>query len=152
MAMRASVSGEAVMIDQLVFEAAPERFDEGVIVAVTGTTHGSEQTMLSQHLAVSGAGELTAPIEVDDKGSSRAPLSQRHAQSGDGEWGIEERTHGPADRPPAAEIEDCDQIQPALAGQDAGGIGDPNLVGTLDSEAWETIGAIGPPCRLSVVA
>ncbi len=27
-----------------------------------------------------------------------------------------------------------------MAGQDAGGIGDPDLVGTLDSEAWETIG------------
>ncbi len=52
---------------------------------------------------------------------------------------IEERTHGPADYPPAAEIEDGNQIQPALAGEDAGGIGDPDLVRTSDSQTWETV-------------
>lgn len=61
-----AVGGEALRVDQFVFEAAPERFDKGVIVAVPGTTHGSEQTMLGQDLAVSGAGELTASIGVDD--------------------------------------------------------------------------------------
>ena len=33
--------GEALMIDQFVFEAAPEGFDEGVVVAVSWTAHGS---------------------------------------------------------------------------------------------------------------
>ncbi len=131
--------GEAMVIDQLVFEAAPERFDKGVIVAVPGAAHGGEQTMLGQDLAVSGAGELTTPIGVNNEGSSGLTLPQGHAQGGDGEWGIEDRTHGPADHPPAADIEDCDQIQPALAGENAGGIGDPDLVGTTDFEALETV-------------
>src|SRR5260370_23306699 len=95
--------------------------------------------MLGQHLAVSGAGELTARIGVDDEGSLGVTLAQGHAQSGDRQWSIEDRTHGPTDHPPAAEIEDCDQIQPALAGKDARGIGDPDLVGTADSKALDTV-------------
>src|SRR5213595_3065442 len=38
--------GEAMVIDQFVFEGAPEGFDEGIIVAVAWTTHGSDQAML----------------------------------------------------------------------------------------------------------
>ena len=37
------------------------------------------------------------------------------------------------------EIEDCDQIQPALAGENARGIGGPDLVGTTNSEALDTV-------------
>ncbi len=136
---RRGAGGEAVVIDQFVFEAAPERFDEGVIIAVPGAAHGSEQTMFGQDLTVSGAGELTAPIGVDDEGPSGLTLAQGHAQRGDSERSIEDRTHGPADHPPAAEIEDGDQIQPALAGEDAGGIGDPDLIGATDFEALETV-------------
>ena len=33
-------SGEAVMIDQFVFEAAKEAFDKGIIVAIALSTHG----------------------------------------------------------------------------------------------------------------
>ncbi len=53
------VCGEAPVIGHLIFEAAPEGFDKGVIVAVPGATHGSEQTVLGEDLAVSGTGELT---------------------------------------------------------------------------------------------
>ena len=34
-------SGEAVMIDQFVFEAAKEAFDKSIVVAVAFSTHGS---------------------------------------------------------------------------------------------------------------
>ena len=39
--------GKAVMIDQLVFKATPEGFDEGVVVAVSFSTHGSNEMVLS---------------------------------------------------------------------------------------------------------
>ena len=52
------------MIDQLVFETAPEGLDKGVIVAVALAAHGSEQTVLSEHLPVSCAGKLASPIGV----------------------------------------------------------------------------------------
>jgi len=136
---RFSPGGKTVVIDKFVFERAGEGFDEGIIVAVGGTTHGSDQIMLGQDLAVGGAGELTAPIGVDDESPSRLTLAQGHAHRGDREWSIEDRAHGPAEHLPAAQIEDCDQIQPALAGEDSGSIGDPDLVGTTDSEALETV-------------
>jgi hypothetical protein len=31
-----------VMVDQFVFEGAPEGFDEGVVVAISFATHGSD--------------------------------------------------------------------------------------------------------------
>ena len=86
--------------------------------------------MPGQDLAISGAGELTAPIGVKDEGSAGRTLAQSHVERGDREWGIEGRTHGPAHDPPAAKVQDCDQIEPALAGEHAGGIADPDLIGT----------------------
>jgi hypothetical protein len=35
--------GEALVIDDFVFKAAPKRLDEGVIVAIAFATHGSNQ-------------------------------------------------------------------------------------------------------------
>jgi hypothetical protein len=69
------VGGEALMIDQFVFESAPEGLDKGIIVAVAFATHGSEQTVLSEKLSVCSAGELSSPIGVDDEGLARSPLS-----------------------------------------------------------------------------
>jgi hypothetical protein len=55
------------VIDDFIFETAPERLDEGVVVAIAFATHGSNQTVLGQDLPVSGAGKLHAAIGVDDK-------------------------------------------------------------------------------------
>jgi hypothetical protein len=115
--------GEALMIDQFVFEAAPEGLDEGVIVAVALATHGSEEAVLGQDVPISRAGKLGSTIRVDDEGSSGATLAEGHAQGGDDQRGIEDWAHRPADDAPGEEIQDCDQIQPALAGEDAGGVG-----------------------------
>ena len=59
-------------------------------------------------------------------------LHKRHAQGGDDEARIEDLVHGPTDDAPGADIQDGDEIQPALAGEDAGGIGDPDLIGPAD--------------------
>ena len=69
------VGGEALMINQLVFECAPEGFDKGVVVTIAFAAHGSEQTMLSEHLSVGCAGELSSPIGVDDEGLTRTTLT-----------------------------------------------------------------------------
>jgi len=53
---------EALVVDDFVFEAAPEGFDEGIVVAVAFATHGSDEAVLSQDLPVSGAGKLHAAI------------------------------------------------------------------------------------------
>jgi hypothetical protein len=48
--------------------------------------------------------------------------------------------HGPAERAPAAEIEHRDQIQPALAGQDAGSVAGPNLIDPANAQVLHSIG------------
>ena len=62
--------GEALVIDDFVFQAAPEGFDEGVIVAVAFAAHGSDQAILSEELPISRAGKLGAAIGVNDERSS----------------------------------------------------------------------------------
>ena len=38
------------------------------------------------------------------------------------------------------DIEDGNEIEPALSGKDAGGVSDPSLIGALDGEVWEPVG------------
>jgi hypothetical protein len=40
---RLGITGEALMIDQLVFEAAPEGLDEGIVVAIALAAHGGDE-------------------------------------------------------------------------------------------------------------
>ena len=58
---------EAMMVNQFVFESAPEGFDKSVIVAVAFASHGSGQVVLSEELAISSTGELATAIGVDDE-------------------------------------------------------------------------------------
>ena len=43
--------GEALMVNDFVFETAPERFDEGVVVTVAFAAHGSDQAVLGEDLS-----------------------------------------------------------------------------------------------------
>lgn len=127
-AARLGEGGEALVIDHFVFEAAPEAFDKGVIVAIAFAAHGSDQTVLGQDLAVGRTGKLHAAIRMDDESLSGTALEERHAQCSNHEAGIEDLVHGPADDTPGADIQDSDEIEPALAREDAGGVGDPDLI------------------------
>lgn len=133
-------SGETLVVDDFIFKATPEGLDEGVIVAIAFATHRSDEAVLGQDLAVSGAGKLHAAIGVDDKGGFGTALQECHAQGSDDEAGVKDLVHGPADDAPSAEIEDGDEIEPALAGEDTGCISDPDLIGPLNGEAWEPVG------------
>src|SRR2546428_9008860 len=134
---------EAMVVHEFVFETAPKRFDEGVVVAVALASHGSEQPVLDQDLPISSAGELGSTIGVDDERFDRATLSERHAQSGDDKGSIEDLMHSPADHTPREDIEDGNEVQPALAGEDAGGIGNPDLIGSLHLEVSHAVGRDG---------
>jgi len=65
---------------------------------------------LSEHLAVSGAGELSSTIRVDDEVLRVAALTQRHTQSGNDQGCIEKLTHGPTDDTPAKDIQNRNQV------------------------------------------
>ena len=53
--------------------------------------------------------------------------------------------HGPTDDAPGEDIQNRNEIEPALAGEDARGIGDPDLIGSLNVKPSDAIGAKGPP-------
>ena len=108
--------GEAMVVNQFVFESAPKGLDEGIVVTVAFAAHGSEQTVLSEHLSVGRAGELSSAIGVNDKRFLRRALSQGHAQSGNNELGVEDLMHGPADHTTGEDIQHGNQIKPTLAG------------------------------------
>jgi len=63
---RLGEGGEALMVDDFIFEAAPEGFDKGVVVAVAFAAHGSDQAILSEEPPISLAGKLSAAIGVND--------------------------------------------------------------------------------------
>ena len=71
---RLGICGEALMIDQLVFETAPEGFDEGLVVAVAFPAHRGGESVLSHDLSVSRAGELTAAIRMEDEWTAEMAL------------------------------------------------------------------------------
>ena len=134
-----SVTAEVVVIDEFVFESAPEGLDVGIIVAIAFATHRRGKAVLSEHLAISGAGELATAIGVEDELCSWGTLLQSHTQSGDDQLSIEHLMHGPADHAPGKDIQDGNKIQPTLAGENAGRVGGPNLVGPLDYETSKTV-------------
>src|SRR6266446_6929932 len=80
-------------------------------------------------MTVSGTGELGAAIGMDDEWFDGATLSQRHAQGGDNQSRIENSMHGPADDSAAEQIQYSNQVEPALSGEDASSIGNPDLIG-----------------------
>jgi hypothetical protein len=66
--------------------------------------------MLSQQLAVSGAGKLPSLIRVDDEVVRVSTLIKRHTQCADYQGSVEKLAHGPTDHSPGKEIQDCDQV------------------------------------------
>lgn len=74
---------EPVLIDDLVFEAAPEGFDVSVIVTVAFAAHGGDQFMLGQDLSERSTGELQSTVRVDDETLRRTSLCSRHLQCPD---------------------------------------------------------------------
>src|SRR6266576_4562107 len=99
--------------------------------------------MLGQDLSVSRAGELSTAIGVEDKSLRGTTSAKSHAQSSDGEGGVEDLAHGPANYSPGEDIEDRDEIQPALSGEDGSGIADPDLIGASNCEVLQSVRSNG---------
>lgn len=86
--------GEALLIDQLVLEAASERFDVGVVATVCAAPHGGEQSVFGEDCAICPAGKLAAAVGVNDEPGGRPALHNGHAQRGDCQWSIKETADG----------------------------------------------------------
>ena len=67
-AARFGSGAEALAVDEFVFEAAPERFDVGVVVAVAGAAHRGDEAVGGEGLPERAAGELAAAIRMHNDG------------------------------------------------------------------------------------
>src|SRR5207244_13187485 len=85
------------------------------------------------------AGEVGVGVRGEHGGGSGTPVALRHGEGREGQWGVEDLAHGPADHSTAKDIQDGDQIEPALAGEHTGGIGRPDLVKLLHGKIAHTI-------------
>src|SRR5438552_9114540 len=95
--------------------------------------------MLSEHFAISHADELATAIGMEDELCGWLTLFKSHAQSGDDELSIEDLMHGPTDNAAGEDIQYRNQIQPPLAGENAGRVGRPALVRPFDNETFKTV-------------
>lgn len=123
------VGGEGDAVNQLQFECAPEAFHEGVVIAVGSAAHRRKRAGLGQSLAVSAGGVLDAAIGVEDEAGLGLFAQKGHAQGTQDERGVDRRAHVPAHDLARAEVHDCRDKEPALAGADIGDVANPQLVG-----------------------
>ena len=60
-------------------------------------------------------------------------------KAADDQCGIEDLAHSPPNYAPGEEIQDRDEIEPALSSEDCGGIADPDLIGASNGEVVEAV-------------
>ncbi len=137
--------GQFVQVDGLVFEQPPEPLDEDVVHAAAPAIHRDRHTGILERAHEVEAGELAALVRVEDP---------RLAVSGHGFFeslDAERRIHG-VRQPPnqdmaARPVHDRYQIQETTLDRDVGDVGAPNLVGTIDLQAFEKVG-VNPMGRM----
>ena len=102
-------SDETATEDGLVFQAAPEGFDEGVVVAVALAAHGGDQAVSGEFLPIGVAGKLGAAIRVDDQRGTRQEFAQPKMQGSEDESGEEALAQRPADDAALVYVEHGDE-------------------------------------------
>src|SRR3989454_7371236 len=116
------------VMNQLVFQRAEEALNSGIVVAVALAAHARHEPMMSEHGTVQGTRILHALIRVVDHARPRLSLRQGHAQGVDDGGALCTATHGPADPPPRAQIQDHRQMHPPCAGGNGGQIAGPDAI------------------------
>jgi len=118
------------LVEKFIFESAPERFDGGVIVAISFAAHAGLDTGRFELGLIFGAGVLATPIGMMQEALRRKRLSmfESHLEGLESEAGLQILLHGPADDFAAVEIHDRCQVEPAFPGGNIGNVADPNLI------------------------
>ena len=76
------VGDELAAMDEFAFEAAPEAFHGGIVIAVAGSAHAGDDPGPHELLPVGGTGVLAATIRMMDQPRRWPALLQRHLQGG----------------------------------------------------------------------
>jgi hypothetical protein len=138
----ASRLGDAVVdpeVDFLVIDRPPEPCDEDVVAPRFLAIHVDRDALVGQHAGESCAGELRAPVGVEDVG-----LAVPGDRFLDG-FGTEVDRHvdrqPPIHVPSAESVEHHGQVDEAARHRDIGDVHRPHLVRLVDRQAKQKVGA-----------
>src|SRR5206468_1482165 len=112
-------------IDLLVFDAAPQAFDEYVVAPGALAVHADCDAVVGEHAGEGRAGELAALIGVEDV--RLAVTSQRILQRLDAEYRLHRDRQPPRQHATAEPIEHDGQIHEATCHRDVGDVHRPHL-------------------------
>ena len=128
--------GEVAGIDQLVFERAPQPFDENVVERASAAIHADRDAATFERSQEVGRGELRALIGVPDFGlaETKRGLQRRQAEAGFHRIG-----EFPTEHEAAEPVHHRDQIEKAATHRKVSNIGAPDVVGPLDRHAAQQV-------------
>jgi hypothetical protein len=122
--------GEGAALHEFAFEAAPEAFHGGVVIAVAPAAHAGNDPGQRQPLAIVAAGILDALVGVMEQLTGRAALRERHVERGQWQSGGQRVPHRPADAAPAAPVQNPGHIKEVFLCFHIGDVRDPHRIGS----------------------
>ena len=129
--------GDLVQVDRLVFERAPQPFDEDIVHEPAPAIHRDAHARRLQARGERHAGELAALVGVEDL--RRIVPGQGLVKSLDAEACVQRVRQPPGQDIAACPVHDRDQIEEAAAHRDVGDVGAPDMVRPLDRQAPQQI-------------
>ena len=120
--------------DALLFQAAEERFSNGIVPAVATTAHAGIELVCFAEPDPVVASVLRALVRVHDDPLPRLSSPHCHHQRVEHKVTNHCRLHRPADDHAAMKIHDDRQVQPAFPGSDVRDIRDPSGIGSFHGE------------------
>ena len=146
-------------IDGLDLERLHEALSLGVVVGIAASTHGTDQTMVGEDIAVDLGSVLRAAIRVVNAAFRWPPYSDSRLQRRNGKTSIDRAADRIANDAARPGIKDYRQIDEARRNADVGDIRDPELIWAIDDpvagevrEDWAVVIAVSrsyePPLLL----
>lgn len=127
-------------VDRLDFQRLHEALGLGVVIRISFSTHGSDESVEFQDAPMPRCGVLGSPVSVKDAARRRTPGPDRRIQRCRGETGIDVAAETVTDDFARPSVQNNRQIDEAGAYGDIGDIPDPELVGSVDLEIACDIG------------
>ena len=118
---------EAMLHEQLALERCVEALAHRIVVAVANGSHRRPYAAFTAALTERNRGVLATLIGVMDDVFGSTPVD-RHVKSIEDQFRSQMRGHGPADDPPAEDVENDGQEQEPRQRRDVGDVGDPELI------------------------
>ena len=114
--------------DQLCLDGFEERFNGGVVIAISLAAHGDPEAVLARVFLVVMRAVWASTISMMDAALGWRAECNSHVQSTDRKIAFHPITNSPADHAPGMQIQDHSQIKPAFTRPDVGYVTHPLLV------------------------